>query len=59
MYFGGVSIYTSLSSLCMFKAKEEVSDKGIKFSNSLKTYFKKGSPKNNPVIVQLKLKNDL
>jgi hypothetical protein len=56
-------IYTSLSSLAMFKADEENKDnKDIKnagYTPALAQYFKKGSRKDNPCILQLKLKNDL
>lgn len=58
-YCDGVYIYTSLSSLCMFKANEKNSDKNVHFSGALESYFKERSIKDNPVIVQLKVKAEL
>nr|WP_184547876.1 6-bladed beta-propeller [Mucilaginibacter sp. FT3.2]MBB6232784.1 hypothetical protein [Mucilaginibacter sp. FT3.2] len=55
----GTFLYTSLSSLCLFKANEENKGKKIKWPEALATYFAKGSKKNNPVILQLKLKDNL
>jgi hypothetical protein len=53
----GTFVYTSLSSLCLFKANEENKDNNVKLP--LAVYFTKGSTKDNPVILQLKLKDGL
>lgn len=58
-YCDGVSVYTSLSSLFLFKSNDENKNRKIQLPNALKNYFTKGSPKDNPVILQLKLKDDL
>ncbi|HEX8019273.1 6-bladed beta-propeller [Mucilaginibacter sp.] len=55
----GTFVYTSLSSLCLFKANEENKDKNVKLPVGLAIYFTKGSTKDNPVILQLKLKDSL
>jgi len=58
-YCDGNAVYTSVSSLMMFKSKMENKELKVVFPPELETYFKKGSAKNNPVIVQLKLKEEL
>jgi len=59
----GDYIYTSLSALAMFKADEANKDnkdiKNVNYTPALAQFFKKGSRKDNPCIIQLKLKNDL
>jgi hypothetical protein len=55
----GKFIYTSFSSLQMFDAHKDNSGKGIKYSPALENYFSKGSKTNNPVILQIKLKDNL
>ncbi|MFD2873337.1 6-bladed beta-propeller [Mucilaginibacter ximonensis] len=52
-------IYTSSSSLGMFQYHEKYADQKVKYPPALETYFKKGSRKDNPVIMQLKLKDNL
>lgn len=52
-------IYTSASSLGMFQYHEKYADQKAKYPPALDTYFKKGSRKDNPVIMQLKLKENL
>jgi hypothetical protein len=56
----GEYLYTSLSSLCVFKAKEDnVADKKLKYNAVLTDYFAKSTKDSNPVILQLKIKSDL
>ena len=52
----GDNIYTSFSSLAFFKQKEQTADKKPVYPSFLKKYFATASPKNNPIIVQLKIK---
>jgi len=52
-------IYTSASSLGMFQYREKYADQKAKYPPALDAYFKKGSRKDNPVIMQLKLKDNL
>lgn len=52
-------LYTSASSLGMFQYREKYADQKANYPPALDTYFKKGSRKDNPVIMQLKLKNNL
>ncbi|PUZ23857.1 6-bladed beta-propeller protein [Chitinophaga costaii] len=58
-YCDGASLYTSVSSLAMFKTKEENKDKNIVLPAVLQTYFNKGNARDNPVLVQLQLKKEL
>ncbi|MES2810363.1 MAG: 6-bladed beta-propeller [Bacteroidota bacterium] len=53
------TIYTSVSSLGMFKAYEAAAEQKPQYPQHLADYFKKGSRKDNPVILTLKLKNEL
>jgi hypothetical protein len=55
----GKSLYSSFASIIMFQAHEANQDKGIKYNPVLNDYFSKGKKEDNPVIVQIKLKNDL
>lgn len=55
----GGYLYTSASSLGMFEYHEKYADQKAKYPPALEVYFKKGSRKDNPVIMQLKLKDDL
>ncbi|WP_457126435.1 6-bladed beta-propeller [Mucilaginibacter sp. HD30] len=55
----GGSLYTSVSGVGMFKAYEGNADKKVTYPPVLAEYFKKGSMKDNPVILQLKLKDQL
>lgn len=55
----GGSLYTSVSSVAMFKAYEDNADKKVNYPPALAEYFKKGSIKDNPAILQLKLKDEL
>jgi hypothetical protein len=52
-------IYTSLSSLAMFNAEAENRTKQISYPPSLSTYFSTGKKSNNPVIIQIKVKENL
>ena len=52
-------LYTSASSLGMFTYHEKYADQKAKYPPALDDYFKKGSRKDNPVIMQLKLKDNL
>lgn len=56
---GGSYLYTSVSSLEMFQAKEATQDKKPAYSPVMENYFKTESRKSNPVIVQLKPKENL
>jgi len=58
LFCDGTAVYTSLSSLIMFKAKAENKEK-VEWPDRLKRYFDKGSAKDNPVIVRLKVKEEL
>jgi len=55
----GKYLYTSISSLAMFKANENSADKNVKYTPELTEYFKKSSRRDNPVIIEMKLKNEL
>lgn len=67
--FGGILtntggyLYTAVSSLATFTAYEQNKDnkdaKNVKYNPVLTQYFKKGNRKDNPCIIQLKMKNDL
>lgn len=52
-------IYTSASSLGMFQYHEKYADKKAAYPPALAEYFKKRSKRDNPVIIQLKLKDQL
>lgn len=45
--------------LQMFDAHAENSDKTVDYTPALKSYFNKGSKTDNPVILQIKLKDNL
>jgi hypothetical protein len=53
----GEHLYASVSSLSMFKAHEDSADKKVKYPADLDEYFKKRNRRDNPVIIQMKLKN--
>lgn len=55
----GKYVYVSISSLGMFTARDDYKDKNPKYDAALTNYFKNGTVKDNPVIVQLKLKGEL
>ncbi|NRF40945.1 6-bladed beta-propeller [Pedobacter foliorum] len=55
----GKYLYSSFSSVYMFQTHEENKDKNVKYNRVLIDYFGKGSGENNPVLVQIKLKDDL
>ncbi|TDQ08513.1 6-bladed beta-propeller [Pedobacter metabolipauper] len=55
----GKSLYTDFSSLEMFQAYEKNADKSIKYSPGLTAYFTKGSNRDNPVLLQIRLKEKL
>ncbi|MCX2451417.1 6-bladed beta-propeller [Pedobacter sp. PLR] len=50
--------YTSYSSLAMFAFKEQSADKKPKYNALMSNYFKTENRKSNPVIIQLKPKQD-
>ncbi|WP_346236318.1 6-bladed beta-propeller [Niabella insulamsoli] len=52
-------LYTSISSSSMFQNKEYNQRRNPQYSPALKRYFEKGNRADNPVIVQLKLKNKI
>jgi hypothetical protein len=58
-YCDGKNVYVGISSLGMFTANNDNKDKHIKYNTVLANYFTKGNIKNNPVILQLKLKDKL
>ncbi|PUZ24939.1 hypothetical protein DCC81_11520 [Chitinophaga parva] len=58
-YCDGSYIYTSLSSLCLFQTRDANGINQKTMPEILQSYFKKGTSKDNPVIVQLKLKANL
>ena len=55
----GKYVYSSFSSIAMFNAYEDNKDKNIKYNKVLADYFSKGKNVDNPVIVQIKLKDQL
>jgi hypothetical protein len=57
--FDGEYAYTSISSLAMFRVDAENKDKNVKYNPALTNYFTKGTKKDNPVIVQFKVKDKL
>lgn len=53
-------IYTSYSSVILFQQKDATSSKNPRYSKELTQYFKDGKNiRGNPVIVQIRFKNDL
>ena len=50
--------YTYISSARMFQARDATADKNPEYPEQLKKYFAKGDKRDNPVMVQLKLKQD-
>jgi hypothetical protein len=55
----GTYCYNSVPSVSMFKALQDNKDKNIKYNQTLTDYFAKATRNNNPVIVQLKVKDAL
>jgi len=55
----GKYLYSSFSSVKMFQAREVSADKNIKYNPVLSGYFSKGKKEDNPVLVQIRLKDDL
>jgi hypothetical protein len=55
----GGCIYTSVSAVGMYKAYNDNAEQKVKYPPALAEYFKKGSIKDNPAILQLKLKDEL
>lgn len=53
----GEHLYASVSALSMFKAHEDSAEKKAKYPPELDEYFKKRNRRDNPVIIQMKLKN--
>ncbi|WP_167017129.1 6-bladed beta-propeller [Chitinophaga sp. Cy-1792] len=58
-YCDGTHIYTWLTSHSMFDAYKNNQEKHIKYNDELSAYFSKSGKDDNPVIVRLKLKNEL
>ncbi|MGE7777771.1 6-bladed beta-propeller [Chitinophaga sp. NPDC101104] len=56
VYHHGGRIYSYVSSLDMFNAKEKTKNKHPQYPPVLKEYFKKQTRKSNPVLVSMKLK---
>src|SRR5690606_7632292 len=52
-------LYSSTSSSSMFQSKERNQAKALQYQPAVKQYFEKGNPTDNPVIIQLKLKNKI
>ena len=52
-------LYTSLSSLQMFKSHDENTDQKPNYPVNLKAYFAKADKTDNPVLVRVKLKTEL
>jgi hypothetical protein len=57
--FDGEYAYTSIPSITMFKANDDNKDKKVKYNPVLADYFSKGTKRDNPVIVQFKVKDNL
>ena len=55
----GKYLYSSFSSMTMFNAYEDNQVKNIKYNKVLADYFSRGKNIDNPVIVQIKLKDQL
>lgn len=55
----GKHVYSSFPSMMLFQTHEENLDKNIKYSKVLNDYFSKGKKEDNPVIVQIRLKDQL
>ncbi|RYE37745.1 MAG: hypothetical protein EOP48_28225 [Sphingobacteriales bacterium] len=55
----GEYVYSSFPSMTMFNAHEENKGKNISYNKVLADYFSNGKNVDNPVIVQIKLKNQL
>jgi hypothetical protein len=55
----GGSLYTSISAVGMYKAYNDNAGQAVNYPAALATYFKKGSIKDNPAILQLKLNDEL
>lgn len=55
----GGSIYTGVSAVGLFKAYNDNAGQNVKYPPALAEYFKKGSIKDNPAILQLKIKDEL
>lgn len=55
----GKNLYSSFPSIIMFEAHAANQNKGIKYNQVLNDYFSKGKKEDNPVLVQIKLKDEL
>lgn len=53
------SLYTSVSAVGMYKSYNDNAEQKVQYPPVLAEYFKKGSIKDNPAILQLKLKDEL
>lgn len=58
-YSDGEYLYTSISSSIMFQSKDNNTSREPQYQPELKQYFEKGTRTDNPVIIQLKLKNKI
>ena len=58
-YCDGEYLYTSLSSNYMFQSRDNNASREPQYPPALKQYFEKGTRTDNPVIIQLKLKNKI
>jgi hypothetical protein len=57
LFFSNEYFYFNVSSLKMFKSKEETQSKNPKYPPVLQEYFKTQNRRSNPVIVKMKLKS--
>ncbi len=58
-YNDGEYLYTSISSTYMFQSRDNNASRQPQYPAALQQYFEKGTRSNNPVIIQLKLKNKI
>jgi len=52
-------LYTSISSSTMFQTRDNTQRRSPQYTPEIKEYFDKGDRTDNPVIIQLKLKNKI
>lgn len=57
-YFDKDYLYTSISSVNMFQAKENNKNRQLTYNTAIENYFTKSKPVANPVIIQLKPKTN-
>lgn len=58
-YCDDTYLYSSISSSIMFQTRDNTQSRSPQYSPQLKEYFEKGNRTNNPVIIQLKIKNKI